>query len=89
MALPATLHKLGRIDPDQHDEALTGCVNACWAAGIVDAASVVATGIALIVWGLSIHSRDNGGRDIPALRRDIKRAIDEAGVVSLRPDEAA
>ena len=51
---------LSLMDPISHDAALTGCINACWEEGVVDAQSVVSLGVAMIAWGLSIQERDYG-----------------------------
>lgn len=75
------LADLGSIDPIAHDRTIKRVVEVFWSEGTADARSIIETGIATIVFGLSVHHRDHGPGDIHSLRQDIWRALHEAGIV--------
>lgn len=62
------------------DTAFLGCIDAHRHAGAADAQAIIANGIALLTWGLSVYQREHGAADAAAMLREL-----EGRVASIQP----
>jgi hypothetical protein len=75
------------FDLAARDAALKGCINACRAARVKDAQSLVSLGVALIAWGLATENQNDGELAAEDLRDTALTAVAQAEI--LRCTEAA
>lgn len=69
------------LDLLAQDTAFLGCIEASRKAGATEAQQIIANGIAMIAWGLSVAAAKS---DVSALQRDVIARVAELEPVRLR-----